>query len=174
MRRKQVLEDKLFQRMHPEAYARVRRFVEQYGGARGEMLQSMVDEVTAHIGSRRNVIVESRVKHYFSIYRKHTCTGKSLSRIFDLLGIRMICETVPECYATVADLHQMYEPIGNRYKDYITHPKPNGYRSIHTTVTGPAGTPVECQIRTLAMHMSAEPTHADYKRKEQYHGTEKW
>jgi len=124
---------------------------------REEFVQHIVKEVNdemknAHIGAE----VNGRVKHYFSIYKKMVNQDKSLDQIYDLFAVRIIVDTVKDCYAALGVIHERYTPIPGRFKDYIAMPKPNMYQSLHTTLMSSVGQPFEIQIRTEEMHKTAE------------------
>lgn len=126
-----------------------------------EARQSMVDEIVADVreniekaGIRANIY--GRAKHFFSIYKKMVNQQKSIDQIYDLFAVRIIVDSVKDCYAALGIIHEMYTPIPGRFKDYIAMPKQNMYQSLHTTLIGPGGTPFEIQIRTAQMHRVAE------------------
>jgi len=131
------------------------------------------DEMPGHFDPTGRVgpvfFVESRAKNVYSIYRKMQRSGKSLRNIYDMLGIRLICGDVGDCYRLLALVHRMWQPVSGRFKDYIVNPKPNGYRGLHTTVETGDGDVVEIQVRTFGMHVIAElgaADHATYKNRE--------
>ena len=124
---------------------------------REEYIQGLVEEVGAHIRQAGIAAqIEGRAKHFFSIYKKMVNQDKTLDQIYDLFAIRIIVESVKDCYAALGVIHEMYKPIPGRFKDYIAMPKPNMYQSLHTTLIGPTGQPFEIQIRTSEMHRTAE------------------
>ncbi|MCR5355171.1 MAG: bifunctional (p)ppGpp synthetase/guanosine-3',5'-bis(diphosphate) 3'-pyrophosphohydrolase [Lachnospiraceae bacterium] len=124
---------------------------------RDDYVQSLVDEVRKHIeGAGIEAEIEGRAKHFFSIYKKMVNQNKTLDQIYDLFAIRIIVNSVKDCYAALGVIHEMYTPIPGRFKDYIAMPKPNMYQSLHTTLIGPTGSPFEIQIRTYEMHRTSE------------------
>lgn len=130
--------------------------------ARKTQRQQFVDNIVLECRSRLEEVgikhyeVKGRVKHYFSIYKKMVNKDKTIDQIYDLFAVRIIVDTVPECYGALGLIHDMYTPMPGRFKDYIAIPKPNMYQSLHSTMIGPGGTPFEIQIRTFEMHRTAE------------------
>ncbi len=124
---------------------------------REEFVQQIVAEVSKHM---KNADIEAkvygRVKHFFSIYKKMVNQNKTLDQVYDLFAVRIIVDSVKDCYAALGVIHEMYTPIPGRFKDYIAMPKANMYQSLHTTLIGPSGQPFEIQIRTEEMHKTAE------------------
>ncbi len=124
---------------------------------REKYIQSIVDEVSEHIRHAGiKAKVDGRVKHFFSIYKKMKNQDKTLDQIYDLFAVRIIVDSVRDCYAALGVIHEMYKPIPGRFKDYIAMPKANMYQSLHTTLIGTSGQPFEIQIRTFEMHKAAE------------------
>ena len=116
-----------------------------------------MDEVKSHMKDAGiEATVGGRVKHFFSIYKKMVNQNKTLDQIYDLFAVRIMVETVKDCYAALGVIHEMYKPIPGRFKDYIAMPKQNMYQSLHTTLIGSNGQPFEIQIRTYEMHRTAE------------------
>ena len=121
------------------------------------MLEQIVEEVSTHMKNANiKAEVNGRVKHFFSIYKKMVNQDKTVDQIYDLFAVRIIVESVKDCYAALGVIHEMYTPIPGRFKDYIAMPKPNMYQSLHTTLMSSVGQPFEIQIRTEEMHKTAE------------------
>ena len=124
---------------------------------REKYIQSIVDEVSEHIRNAEiSAKIDGRIKHFFSIYKKMKNQDKTLDQIYDLFAVRIIVDSVKDCYAALGVIHEMYKPIPGRFKDYIAMPKANMYQSLHTTLIGSSGQPFEIQIRTYDMHKAAE------------------
>lgn len=151
------LEDLSLRYLKPDEYYDL---VEQICAKRVEReayISEIVDDLSKNISkSGIKADIQGRPKHFYSIYNKMQKKNKSLDQIFDLTAIRILVETVVDCYATLGIVHTMYKPMPGRFKDYIAMPKPNMYQSLHTTVMGPKGKPFEIQIRTYEMHNTAE------------------
>lgn len=151
------LDDLSLKYLEPEAYYDLVEKVALRKSVRDEYVQQLVSEVRKNIEAAGiKADIEGRAKHFFSIYKKMKNQGKTIDQIYDLFAIRIIVETVKDCYAALGVIHEMYKPIPGRFKDYIAMPKPNMYQSLHTTLIGPTGQPFEIQIRTYEMHRTAE------------------
>ena len=151
------LDDLSLKYLKPEVYYDLVRQINQKKGERQEFVERIVKEVKAHISAAGiEAQLSGRAKHFFSIYKKMVNQDKTLDQIYDLFAVRIIVETVKDCYAALGVIHEMYTPIPGRFKDYIAMPKPNMYQSLHTTLMGPSGQPFEIQIRTFEMHRTAE------------------
>ncbi len=161
------LEDLAFSTLHPKVYAEIEQMVRQRQPAREEYLKEVIAEVTQKIREVRiKAEVTGRPKHYYSIYEKMAGRGREFDEIFDLVGVRILVEELKDCYGAVGAIHSLWKPIPGRFKDYIAMPKFNLYQSLHTTVVGPEGKPLEIQIRTKQMHRTAEKgvaSHWSYK-----------
>jgi guanosine-3',5'-bis(diphosphate) 3'-pyrophosphohydrolase len=151
------LEDLAFATLHPKVYDEIVRLVADRAPSREQFLERVVGDVESDLRHvKLKATVSSRPKHYYSIYQKMLVGGREFSDIFDLVGVRILVDTVADCYGVLGVLHARWNPIPGRFKDYISVPKFNMYQSLHTTVIGPQGKPVELQIRTYAMHRRAE------------------
>jgi len=151
------LEDLAFRYMHPDAYAEVADKVAKQRKEREEFTSGVIQVIREKLlqaGIRGDI--QGRAKHLYSIYKKMTEGGKGFSDIYDLIAVRVVVDTVKDCYAVLGIVHTLYKPIPGRFKDYIAMPKSNMYQSLHTTVMGPEGEPFEIQIRTWDMHRTAE------------------
>ena len=151
------LDDLSLKFLHPDVYYDLVEKVDLRKDAREAFVQSIVSEVKEHMDEAGiEASVGGRVKHFFSIYKKMVKQNKTLDQIYDLFAVRIMVETVKDCYAALGVIHEMYKPIPGRFKDYIAMPKPNMYQSLHTTLIGSTGQPFEIQIRTYEMHRTAE------------------
>ena len=166
------LDDLSLKYLQPDVYYDLVEKIALRKAEREKFVQGIVDEVKRHIDEAGiKAQVDGRVKHFFSIYKKMVNQDKTLDQIYDLFAVRIIVDTVKDCYAALGVIHEMYTPIPGRFKDYIAMPKPNMYQSLHTTLIGPNGTPFEIQIRTFEMHRTAEyGIAAHWKYKEQSDG----
>ena len=156
-RLKVELEDRAFSFLEPEAYKELTeqinvKFAEREDALKEAMgmLRAKLDEMHIHAE------IEGRPKHYYSIYKKMKTQNKTLDQIFDLIAVRVIVDTVKDCYAVLGTVHTLWKPIPGRFKDYIAVPKPNMYQSLHTTLISRHGNPFEIQIRTFEMHRTSE------------------
>jgi len=151
------LEDRSFAILHPKKYSEILRLVATRAPSRDTYLKQVIDEVTQQLDSARiSATVEGRPKHYYSIYRKMIVKGRDFDDIHDLVGVRVLVDEVRDCYAAMGMVHALWQPMPGRFKDYIAQPRFSVYQSLHTTVIGPDGKPLEVQIRTHAMHRTAE------------------
>lgn len=151
------LDDLSLKYLEPEVYYDLVDKIAVRKSVREKNIQKIVDEVSVHIQNAGiKAQIDGRVKHFFSIYKKMKNQGKTLDQIYDLFAVRIIVDTVKDCYAALGVIHEMYKPIPGRFKDYIAMPKPNMYQSLHTTLIGASGQPFEIQIRTFEMHKAAE------------------
>lgn len=151
------LDDQSLKYLEPEVYYDLVDKIAIRKSVREKYVQEIVDEVSVHIHNAGiSASIDGRVKHFFSIYKKMLNQDKTIDQIYDLFAIRIVVDTVKDCYAALGIIHEMYKPIPGRFKDYIAMPKPNMYQSLHTTLIGPAGQPFEIQIRTYEMHRTAE------------------
>ncbi|MFI9722310.1 RelA/SpoT family protein [Streptomyces sp. NPDC052396] len=151
------LEDLAFAILYPKMYDEIVRLVAERAPKRDEYLATVIDEVQSDLRAARiKATVTGRPKHYYSVYQKMIVRGRDFAEIYDLVGIRVLVDTVRDCYAALGTVHARWNPVPGRFKDYIAMPKFNMYQSLHTTVIGPSGKPVELQIRTFDMHRRAE------------------
>ena len=151
------LDDLALKYLEPEKYQELVDKVHERLEHREEFISSLIEEVRGHIEKAGiNATIDGRVKHYFSIYKKMVNQHKTFDQIYDIFAVRIIVDSVMECYGALGVIHEKYTPIPGRFKDYIAMPKPNMYQSLHTTLIGPNGMPFEIQIRTYDMHRTAE------------------
>ncbi|MDR0948161.1 MAG: bifunctional (p)ppGpp synthetase/guanosine-3',5'-bis(diphosphate) 3'-pyrophosphohydrolase [Lachnospiraceae bacterium] len=151
------LDDLSLKYLEPLVYEDLVQTISSRRSSREAYIKSIVDEVSEHIKTAGIVAqIDGRVKHFFSIYKKMKNQFKTIDQIYDLFAIRIIVDTVSDCYSALGVIHEMYKPIPGRFKDYIAMPKPNRYQSLHTTLFGSGGQPFEVQIRTYDMHKAAE------------------
>ena len=151
------LEDLAFATLHPKMYDEIVRLVAERAPSRDQFLAQVITQVEKDLRDAKiKAVVTGRPKHYYSIYQKMIVRGRDFSDIYDLVGIRILVESDRDCYAALGVLHSRWNPVAGRFKDFIAMPKFNMYQSLHTTVIGIQGKPVELQIRTFAMHRSAE------------------
>ena len=157
MKVKVELDDLSLKYLQPDVYYDLVDKIAVRKVERERYVQNIVDEVSAHI-ERAGIKakIDGRVKHFFSIYKKMKNQNKTIDQIYDLFAVRIIVDTVKDCYAALGVIHEMYKPIPGRFKDYIAMPKANMYQSLHTTLIGSSGQPFEIQIRTYEMHKTAE------------------
>jgi GTP diphosphokinase / guanosine-3',5'-bis(diphosphate) 3'-diphosphatase len=151
------LEDLAFGTLFPKVYDEIVRLVAEAAPSRDQYLSRVIDQVQGDLRAAKiKAIVSGRPKHYYSIYQKMVVRGRDFQEIYDLVGLRILVENSRDCYAALGVLHVRWNPLPGRFKDYIAMPKFNMYQSLHTTVLGPEGKPVELQIRTDDMHRRAE------------------
>jgi GTP pyrophosphokinase len=168
------LEDLSFATMYPKRYDEIARLVAQRAPRRDQFLQEVIADLSSDLREAKvKGAVTGRPKHYYSIYQKMIAHDVGFDDIYDLVGIRVLVDSVRDCYATLGTIHARWNPVPGRFKDYIAMPKFNMYQSLHTTVIGPGGNPVELQIRTWDMHKRAEygvAAHWKYKEEMILHG----
>jgi GTP pyrophosphokinase len=151
------LEDLAFLTLYPKRYDEIARLVAEHAPARDAVLAQVIDKVSGELKAAKiKGQVTGRPKHLYSVYQKMIVRGRDFADINDLVGVRILVDSVPDCYAVLGVLHNGWQPVPGRIKDYIARPKFNMYQSLHTSVIGPEGKPVEMQIRTWAMHRTAE------------------
>ncbi len=154
---KQQLEDLSFASLHPKRYAEIDHMVSTRAPEREVYLDAVLADVRSRLAELHiRADVTGRQKHLWSIYEKMVVKGRDFDDIYDLVGIRVIVDTVKDCYAALGSIHATWKPVQGRFKDYVAMPKFNLYQSLHTTVIGPQGKPLEVQIRTVDMHQRAE------------------
>ena len=154
---KTELDDLALKYSQPEVFYDLVNQINARKTEREEFVEQIVDEVSTHMKNAGiKAEVNGRVKHFFSIYKKMVNQDKTIDQIYDLFAVRILVDTVKDCYAALGVIHEMYKPIPGRFKDYIAMPKPNMYQSLHTTLIGPTGQPFEIQIRTEEMHRTSE------------------
>ena len=153
----QELEDLCFQNLHPNRYKVLDKAVRTARGNRKEVVEKVRIAIQDKlIASNIHATVSGREKHLFSIYKKMQEKSLAFSEVFDIYGFRVLVDDIPSCYLALGAMHGLYKPIPGKFKDYLAIPKANGYQSLHTTLFGPFGTPIEIQIRTQEMHKLAE------------------
>ena len=152
---KEELEDRSLRYLDPVGYETIRALLNKHGD---EFLHGVCNTIRAHLEENgiENAAIRHRVKSIYGIYRKMFIQNKDFEEIYDVYAVRIICASVAECYTALGLIHDMYHPLPNRFKDYISTPKPNGYQSLHTTVIGREAIPFEVQIRTWEMDRMAE------------------
>ena len=151
------LEDLAFAALYPKRYEEIVRMTTERQPEREKYLATVIDQVNAQLKSLKiRAEITGRPKHYYSIYEKMVLRSKEFSDIFDLVGVRVLTDSIKDCYAALGQVHALWKPVPGRFKDYIAMPKFNLYQSLHTTVVGPEGKPLEIQIRTKSMHQTAE------------------
>ncbi|UOY02797.1 RelA/SpoT family protein [Blastococcus sp. PRF04-17] len=169
------LEDLAFATLYPKRYDEIVRLVAERAPSRDTYLAEVTSQVSEQLKAAKiEAVVSGRPKHYYSIYQKMIVRGRDFTDIWDLVGIRILVDSVRDCYAALGIMHAHWQPVPGRFKDFIAMPKFNMYQSLHTTVIGPQGKPVELQIRTHDMHRTAEygiAAHWKYKEKARSGGT---
>lgn len=168
------LEDLSFRTLYPKIYQEIVDVVAERAPEREKHLTEIRSEIEAELRQMKiKATITGRPKHYYSVYQKMIVRGRDLAEIYDLVGVRVLVQSVRDCYAVLGAMHAKYQPVPGRFKDYIAMPKFNLYQSLHTTVIGPSGKPVELQIRTHEMHRRAEYGLASHWRyKENQRGSE--
>ena len=154
---KTELDDLSLMYLHPDVYKELTEKIYSTQDARERFIDEIKSEVAVKLEEAEiKAEISGRVKHLFSIYKKMVNQDKTLDQIYDIFAVRIIVDTVKDCYAALGVIHEIYKPIPGRFKDYIAMPKPNMYQSLHTTLIAPNGQPFEIQIRTFEMHRTAE------------------
>ena len=151
------LEDLAFKYLNPDEYREIVEGIDKKREERLQFINQIVEQINEELKRQKiKAEITGRAKHLYSIYRKMLRDNKSLDQIYDLFALRILVDNVKDCYAALGVVHELYNPMPGRFKDYISVPKPNMYQSLHTTLIGPKGTPFEVQIRTWEMHRIAE------------------
>lgn len=152
------LEDTALRFIDPIGYYEIVDNISQKRSERENFITDIIDLLKNRLSQTLDITphIEGRAKHFYSIYRKMFMQNKSIDELYDLFAVRVIVDSVSECYAVLGTVHELFKPIPGRFKDYIAMPKPNMYQSLHSTLIGPGGTPFEIQIRTWEMHHTAE------------------
>ncbi|MDQ7793091.1 MAG: bifunctional (p)ppGpp synthetase/guanosine-3',5'-bis(diphosphate) 3'-pyrophosphohydrolase [bacterium] len=154
---KMELEDLALRYLDPDHYYQLVQLVDKRRSERESFIASFIASLRERLAAEGiEADIQGRAKHFYSIYKKMYEQGRDFEDIYDLIAIRMLVETERDCYAALGVVHSLYKPLPGRVKDFIATPKPNMYQSLHTTIVGPGGEPVEIQIRTWAMHRTAE------------------
>ncbi|TFW72200.1 guanosine-3',5'-bis(diphosphate) 3'-pyrophosphohydrolase [Methylotenera oryzisoli] len=153
----QALEDLSFKYLHPMRYNAISKAIMAARGNRKEVISKILESIKQQLSSFNvEAEVSGREKHLYSIYKKMTSKATPFSQVYDIYGFRIVVKDLPSCYLALGALHGLYKPIPSKFKDYIAIPKANGYQSLHTTLFGPFGTPIEVQIRSADMHNIAD------------------
>ncbi|HMC36937.1 MAG TPA: bifunctional (p)ppGpp synthetase/guanosine-3',5'-bis(diphosphate) 3'-pyrophosphohydrolase [Actinomycetota bacterium] len=151
------LEDLAFRALHPRRFEEIGNLVEKREGERAEYVERVSELLTTKLREMKiKAEVQGRPKHLYSVYEKMVLRGREFNEIYDLVGMRVLVDSVRDCYAVLGALHALWKPVPGRFKDYVAMPKFNMYQSLHTTVIGPEGRSLEVQIRTHQMHRTAE------------------
>jgi GTP pyrophosphokinase len=151
------LEDLAFSTLFPKKFEEINRLINEHAPQRDALLRQVTQRVQNDLRTAKiKADTDGRPKHLYSIYQKMISRSREFAEIYDLVGVRILVDTVRDCYAALGVIHANWQPVPGRFKDYIAMPKFNMYQSLHTTVIGPNGKPVEMQIRTFAMHRTAE------------------
>ncbi len=159
------LEDLSFRTLYPKIYQEIVEVVAERAPERDKLLDEVRMDVSKELKTQKiKAEISGRPKHYYSVYQKMIVRGRDLNDIYDLVGLRILVDSVRDCYAVLGTMHARFQPVPGRFKDYIAMPKFNLYQSLHTTVIGPQGKPVELQIRTWEMHKRAEYGYAAHWR----------